>query len=98
VPTPDRRLRALLVDDQVVAVRGAQVYLAALGVEVCGTIDDPRRLVSTYLSSEPDVTIENAIITLRRLGHVAPGDKIIVVTDIVSQDRLVEAIQLRTIR
>jgi pyruvate kinase len=59
------------------------------------------RAVEPYLlplSSEPDVTIENAILTLRRLGHVAPGDKIIVVTDIVSQDRLVEAIQLRTIR
>ena len=59
------------------------------------------RAVEPYLlplSSEPDVTIENAIITLRRLGHVAPGDKIIVVTDIVSQDRLVDAIQLRTIR
>jgi pyruvate kinase len=59
------------------------------------------RAVEPYLlplSSEPDVTIENAILTLRRLGHVAPGDKIIVVTDIVSQDRLVDAIQLRTIR
>ncbi|MCX6934182.1 MAG: pyruvate kinase, partial [Verrucomicrobia bacterium] len=59
------------------------------------------RAVEPYLlplSSEPDVTVENAIITLRRLGHVAPGDKIIVVTDIVSQDRLVDAIQLRTIR
>jgi pyruvate kinase len=50
------------------------------------------------LSAEPDVTIENAIITLRRLGHVSVGDKIIVVTDIVSQDRLVDAIQLRTVR
>jgi pyruvate kinase len=59
------------------------------------------RAVEPYLmplSSEPDVTIENAIITLRRLGHVEVGDKIIVVTDIVSQDRLVDAIQLRTIR
>lgn len=59
------------------------------------------RAVEPYLltlSSEPDVTIENAILTLRRLGHVVPGDKIIVVTDIVSQDRLVDAIQLRTIR
>ena len=59
------------------------------------------RAVEPYLlplSSEPDVTIENAIITLRRLGHVVTGDKIIVVTDIVSQDLLVDAIQLRTIR
>jgi hypothetical protein len=59
------------------------------------------RAVEPYLmplSAEPDVTIENAIITLRRLGHVSVGDKIIVVTDIVSQDRLVDAIQLRTVR
>jgi cobalamin-dependent methionine synthase I len=50
------------------------------------------------VASEPDITIENAIETLRRLGHVVPGDKIIIATDIVSQDRLVDAIQLRTIR
>jgi pyruvate kinase len=59
------------------------------------------RAVEPYLmpfASEPDVTIENAILTLRRLGHVVPGDKVIIATDIVSQDRLVDAIQLRTIR
>ncbi|MBC7368961.1 MAG: pyruvate kinase [Undibacterium sp.] len=59
------------------------------------------RAVEPYLMpfpSEPDITIENAIETLRRLGHVSPGDKIIIATDIVSQDRLVDAIQLRTIR
>ena len=59
------------------------------------------RAVEPYLmpfASEPDITIENAIATLRRLGHVSPGDKIIIATDIVSQDRLVDAIQLRTIR
>ena len=49
-------------------------------------------------ASEPDVTIENAITTLRRLGLVALGDKIIVATDIVSQDRLVDSVQLRTVR
>lgn len=49
-------------------------------------------------ASEPDVSIENAIILLREAGRVAPGDKLIVVTDIVSQDRLVDAIQLRTVR
>ena len=31
-------------------------------------------------------------------GRIAAGDKLIVVTDIVSQDRLVDAIQLRTVR
>ena len=59
------------------------------------------RAVEPYVmpfASEPDITIENAIATLRRLCHIAPGDKIIIATDIVSQDRLVDAIQLRTIR
>ena len=60
MPTPDRRVRALLADDQVVAVRGAQVYLAALGVEVCATIDDPRHLVSTFVEFAPDVVIVEA--------------------------------------
>ncbi|HEX2852206.1 MAG TPA: pyruvate kinase [Opitutaceae bacterium] len=48
--------------------------------------------------SEPDITIENAIGTLRRAGRVAVGDKLIVATDIVSQDRLVDSVQLRTVR
>jgi len=49
-------------------------------------------------SSEPDATIENAITMLRRLRRIEPGDKLIVVTDILSQDRLVDAVQLRTVR
>ncbi|MEO6004286.1 MAG: pyruvate kinase [Opitutus sp.] len=49
-------------------------------------------------ASEPDVSIENAISLLRQAGRITPGDKLIVVTDIVSQDRLVDAIQLRTVR
>jgi pyruvate kinase len=48
--------------------------------------------------SEPDITIENAVGVLRREGRVAVGDKIIVATDIVSQDRLVDSVQLRTVR
>jgi pyruvate kinase len=58
------------------------------------------RAVEPYLmpfASEPDITIENAIIHLRRLGRVVPGDKLIVATDILSQDRLVESVQLRTV-
>ncbi|MCX6956892.1 MAG: pyruvate kinase, partial [Verrucomicrobia bacterium] len=47
------------------------------------------------LAAEPDVTIENAIALLRREGRIAPGDKLIVATDIVSQDRLVDSVQLR---
>ena len=50
------------------------------------------------LASEPDITIENAITALRREGRVAIGDKLIVATDIVSQDRLVDSVQLRTVR
>lgn len=59
------------------------------------------RAVEPYLmpfASEPDITIENAIAFLRRAGRVAPGDKLIVATDILSQDRLVESVQLRTVQ
>jgi pyruvate kinase len=58
------------------------------------------RSVEPYLlqlASEPDVTIENAIGLLRRLGHVEPGDKLILATDIIAQDRRVDSIQLRTV-
>ncbi len=50
------------------------------------------------LASEPDLTIESAISVLRREGRIKPGDKLIVATDIVSQDRLVDSVQLRTVR
>jgi len=58
------------------------------------------RAVEPYLLSfaaDPDATIENAVALLRRLGHVHPGDKLILATDIVSQDRRVDSIQLRTV-
>ena len=48
--------------------------------------------------SDPDATIENAIRQLKREGAIAVGDKLIVATDIVSQDRLVDSVQLRTVR
>lgn len=51
------RLRVLLADDQVVAVRGAVLYLGALDVDVCGTLDDPRRLLRTYDDLDPDVVV-----------------------------------------
>jgi len=57
VPSPDGRLRVLLADDQVVAVRGAVVYLAALDIEVCATVDDPRSLLAAYRDSKPDVAV-----------------------------------------
>ncbi len=59
------------------------------------------RAVEPYLmplASEPDVTIENAISLLQRTGRVAPGDKLIVATDILAHDRLVDSVQLRTVR
>lgn len=50
------------------------------------------------LASEPNETIENAITVLRREGCVNPGDKIVIATDILAQDRLVDSVQLRTVR
>ena len=50
------------------------------------------------LAAEPDATIENAIALLRRAGRIAPGDKIVIATDIVAQDQLVDSVQLRTVR
>ncbi len=50
------------------------------------------------LASDPNDTIENAIALLRRAGRVAVGDKLIVATDILAQDRLVDSVQLRTVR
>ncbi len=49
-------------------------------------------------ASDPDASIENAITILKQAGRVAAGDKLIVATDIVSQDRLVDSVQLRTVR
>ena len=48
-------------------------------------------------ASEPNATIENAISVLRRAGVVATGDKLIVATDVVAQDRIVDSVQLRTV-
>ncbi|HUJ45188.1 MAG TPA: pyruvate kinase [Opitutaceae bacterium] len=59
------------------------------------------RGVEPYLmtfSADPDLTIEHAIQQLKHHGRVAVGDKLIVVTDILSQDRLVDSVQLRAVR
>ena len=34
------------------AVRGAIVYLAALDIEVCGTVDDPRRMLQRFVHAQ----------------------------------------------
>ncbi|ATC64348.1 pyruvate kinase [Nibricoccus aquaticus] len=49
-------------------------------------------------ASDPDETISLAIHELQKSGHVKQGDKLIVVTDIVSNDRLIDSVQLRTVR
>jgi pyruvate kinase len=59
------------------------------------------RAVQPFLmpfAPDPAATIENALEYLRGLGHVVAGDKVIVATDILVQDRLVDSVQLRTIR
>lgn len=59
------------------------------------------RAVEPYLmpfASEPDATIENAIAHLTRVGRISPGNKLIIATDILSQDRLVDSVQLRTVQ
>ena len=50
------------------------------------------------LGSDPNESIENALAHLRRAGLAGPGDKIVIATDIVAEDRLVDAVQLRTLR
>jgi pyruvate kinase len=35
---------------------------------------------------------------LRSLGHITVGEKLIIATDILAQDRLVDSVQLRTVR
>jgi DNA-binding NarL/FixJ family response regulator len=54
---PDPRLRILLADDQVVALRGAMLYMSALGFDVCATVDDPRRLARVFAQTRPDVVV-----------------------------------------
>ncbi|HWL17851.1 MAG TPA: pyruvate kinase [Opitutus sp.] len=49
-------------------------------------------------AEEPNLTIENAIALLRSGGWIQPGDRLIVATDILAQDRLIDAVQLRTVR
>jgi len=59
------------------------------------------RSVEPYLMPflpEPHLTIESALTLLQREGRVKSGDKLIVVTDIIAQDRLVDSVQLRTVR
>lgn len=46
---------------------------------------------------EPHLTIESAIALLKQNGQLKVGDKLIICTDILAQDRLVDSVQLRTV-
>jgi pyruvate kinase len=48
--------------------------------------------------ANPDDTIDRAIAHLKHTKQVRFGDKLVVVTDILSHDRLVDSVQLRTVR
>lgn len=50
------------------------------------------------LEADPNDTIEKAISLLVREGRVQVGDKLIIATDILTEDRLVDSVQLRTVR
>jgi pyruvate kinase len=50
------------------------------------------------LSSNPNESIERAIALLQRTRRIEAGTKLIIVTDIISEDRLVDSVQLRTVR
>lgn len=59
------------------------------------------RAVDPYLmplTSDPNDTIEQAITLLRKEGRLQVGDKLVIATDILSHDRLVDSVQLRTVR
>jgi DNA-binding NarL/FixJ family response regulator len=84
----DVRLRVLLADDQVVALRGSVHYLTALHFDVCATIDDPRRLASAYEQQRPDVVViestmgprASALAEVAALVASAPDARVLVLT------------------
>jgi pyruvate kinase len=79
---------------------GSPVYAFTPTIEVMRQLRLLRSVEPFQLAfaAEPNETIENAIQVLRDAGRVATGDKVIVVTDILAQDRLIDAVQLRTVR
>ncbi|HTJ77391.1 MAG TPA: pyruvate kinase [Rariglobus sp.] len=50
------------------------------------------------LDSDPDHTISSAIFLLQKEGRIQVDDKLIIATDILAADRLVNSVQLRTVR
>lgn len=54
--------------------------------------------IHLHFDSDPDVTISRAIGFLVRDGRVKPGDKLVIATDILSSNSLVDSVQLRTVK
>ena len=50
------------------------------------------------LNSDPDATIEKAINDLRKAGRIDVGQKLVVASDLLSQNRLFDSVQLRTVK
>ncbi len=46
---------------------------------------------------DPEATIERATASLLQQGRVAPGDKLIIVSDVQTKDRRIDSIQLRAV-
>jgi pyruvate kinase len=46
---------------------------------------------------DPEATIERATASLLKLGRIAAGDKLIIVSDVQAKDRRIDSIQLRTV-
>jgi pyruvate kinase len=46
---------------------------------------------------DPEATIERATASLLRLGRIAAGDKLVIVSDVQAKDRRIDSIQLRTV-
>ena len=46
---------------------------------------------------DPEATIERATASLLKLGRIAPGDKLIIVSDVQAKGRRIDSIQLRSV-
>ena len=53
--------------------------------------------IYTTFGSDPETTVQTAIHMLTSAGHVKSGDKVVVVSDILASDRLINSIQLRNV-
>lgn len=47
--------------------------------------------------TEPDATVSRAMKHLKKMGYLIPGDKVVVVSDILASDSVIDSIQLRTV-